>query len=250
MTPIHQGLPPATFTRNPNLIPVSVCKQSGKLPSDLCAHDQRGSQVITEYFVPGTQPTTTCDVHVKVEVCISSNMLKSQYCPGNLVEEKVFVKRDPLYDPDAKTSNYEAKKLYQQILEDRIVFTIEELQQIYAGQMSVDENGQITHVSGIEVANLGSSGLITEDYQYQVPTRTCYYHTKWHYEQWMNEGDENGDNDGDGNNGNNGNNGNGNNDNGSEDTLDDIINDIIDEFQNSEEEPETPIEDILESIEN
>ena len=234
MTPIHQGLPPATFTRSPNLIPVGVCSQSGKLPGDLCAHDQRGSQVITEYFVPGTQPTETCDIHVKSEVCTSSNMLKSQYCPGNLVEERVFVLRDPLFDPEEKTPNYEVKKLYQQILEDRIIFTLEELQQIYAGQISIDESGQITHVSGIEVANLGASGFITEDYQYQVPTRTCYYHTKWHYDQWQHEeqnGGENGNGDGNG------------------DSLEDIINDIIDEFEGSEEEP-AEIDEILESVEN
>ena len=80
--------------------------------------------------------------------------------------------------------------------------------------MSVDENYQITHVLGIEVEKLGPSGFITEDYQYQVPTRTCYYHTKWHYDQWLNEGDGNGNNgNGNGNNGN-GHNGNGNGNNG------------------------------------
>lgn len=250
MTPIHEGLPPATFTRNQNLIPVNVCKVSGKLPGDLCAHDQRGSQVITEYFIPGTQPTETCNVHVKAEVCTSSNMMKSIYCPGNLVEERVFFTRDPLFDPEEKTDNYEVKKLYQQILEDRIIFTMEELQQIYAGQISVDENFKITHVSGIEVEKLGSSGYITEDYQYQLPTRTCYYHTKWHYEQWLNDelnGDDNEDNDnGNGDNGN----GNGNGDNGNGDTLEDIIDQIIDEFENSEDDTEKPIDDILESIEN
>ncbi len=230
MTPIHQGLPPATFTRSPNLIPVSVCAQSGKLPGDLCAHDQRGSQIITEYFVPGTQPTETCDVHVKAEVCTSSNMLKSQYCPGNLVEERVFILRDPLFDPEEKTPNYEEKKLYQQILEDRIIFTIEELQQIYAGQFSIDENGQITHVLGIEVSKLGASGFITEDYQYQVPAKTCYYHTKWHYDQWLD------DEDGSGNNGNN------------EDGNGNALDDIIDNFEDSEEPPE--IDGIIESIEN
>ena len=251
MTPIHQGLPPASFTRNQNLIPVSVCAQSGKLPGDLCAHDQRGNQVITEYFVPGTQPTETCDVHVKVEVCTSSNMLKSQYCPGNLIDERVFIARDPLYDPEAKTANYEAKKLYQQILEDRITFTLEELQQIYAGQMSIDENNQITHVLGIKVENLGFSGYLTEDYQYQIPTKTCYYHTKWHYEQWLNDElngdgddeDENNDND---NNGNNGNGNNDNEDNGNRDTLDDII----DEYRNNNGDSESSIDGILESIEN
>jgi penicillin-binding protein 1A len=184
MTPIHQGLTSAKFERNPNLIPVSVCSQSGKLPGDLCAHDQRGSQIITEYFVPGTQPTETCDVHVKAEVCTASNMMKSIYCPGNLVEERVFVVRDPLYNPDEKTDNYEAKKLYQQI-----------------------------------------------------------YHTKWHYDQWLdNELNGNGDDeDGNGNNG----------DDGNEDTLDGIINIIIDEFENSEnEDTERPIDEIMESIEN
>ncbi|HBV67544.1 MAG TPA: hypothetical protein DEF04_04700, partial [Clostridiales bacterium] len=119
MTPVHQGLPAAKIERNPNLIPVQVCSQSGKLPGELCSHDQRGSQVITEYFVPGTQPTEICNVHVKVEVCTASNMKVSQYCPGNLIEERVFIMREPLYDPEIKTSNYEAKKLYQQVQEDR-----------------------------------------------------------------------------------------------------------------------------------
>ena len=247
MTPIHQGLEPATFTRNPNLIPVSVCSQSGKLPGDLCAHDQRGSQVITEYFIPGTQPTETCNVHVKAEVCTISAMLKSHNCPGNVVEERVFVVRDPLYDPYQKESNYEAIKLYHQILEDSIIFTMEELKQIYAGQMSTDENGRITHVLGIEVENLRVEGMLTEDFKYQIPTRTCYQHTKLDYDRWLNDELEGGN--GDEVNGNNGNQG----------ILDDIINEIIDEFQISDdeetekpidEEAERPIDEILESIEN
>ncbi|NLJ57462.1 MAG: transglycosylase [Tissierellia bacterium] len=264
MTPIHQGLPPATFGRHPNLIPVNVCKQSGKLPGDLCAHDQRGSQVITEYFVPGTQPTQTCDIHLKVEVCSHSNMLVSPYCPGNLVEERVFVVRDPLYNPEERTPNFEAKQLYQQILEDRIIFSLEEIQQIYAGQVTFDENNQITHVLGVDVESLSFSGLLTEDYYYQVPTKICTNHTKWHYDQWLNEGDKGSDNNGNngnGHNGNNGDNGNGNGNNrngnngngngnngnnGNEDILDTIIDNLIDQFENSE----LSIDGILESVEN
>ncbi len=92
MTPIHQGLAPAKFALNPNLIPVQVCAQSGKLPSDLCQHDQRGSQVITEYFVPGTQPTETCDVHVKVQVFTTTNLLhhRLSWKPAG---RKVFVNK-------------------------------------------------------------------------------------------------------------------------------------------------------------
>jgi len=253
MTPVHQGLAPAKFELNSNLIPVQVCSQSGKLPSALCALDQRGSQVITEYFIPGTQPTEICDVHVKAEVCTSSNLLKSAYCPGDLIEERVFVLRDPLYDPDAKSSNYEAKKLYQQILEDRITFNLDELQQIYLGQVTIDDSGQITHVLGISVNDLNSSGLLTADYQYQVPTKTCTYHTKWHYDKWLDNQDKNENNDKE-NNGNetedkedkkdNENNGNGN---GNGGALEDIINDIIEDTQDS---GEAPIDNIIESISN
>ena len=222
MTPIHQGLSPAKIERNPNLIPVQVCSQSGKLPTELCTHDQRGSQVITEYFVPGTQPTETCDVHVKVEVCTASNMLKSPFCPGNLIEERVFIKRDPLYDPELKSDNYEAKKLYQQVLEDKVTFSLEELKQIYVGQVEFDGNGQVSSVLGVPVANLAFSGLLTADYQYQVPTKTCTYHTKWHYDQWV-DGGQNPDGQENGNE-------NGNNEDG--DSLEDIINNIIDNTGN------------------
>lgn len=254
MTPIHQGLPPAKIERNPNLIPVQVCSQSGKLPTELCSHDQRGSQVITEYFVPGTQPTETCDVHVKVEVCTSSNMLKSAFCPGNLIEERVFIKRDPLYDPEVKSGNYEAKKLYQQVLEDKVTFTLEELKQIYVGQVEFDENGQVSSVLGVPVANLAFSGFITADYQYQVPTKTCTYHTKWHYDQWVN-GEQNPDNQEDGDNEEGG------------DSLEDIIDDIIDNTGNGNSNGNngngngnsgggrnnnsgSALDDIIESIEN
>lgn len=245
MTPIHEGLAPSKFELNKNLIPVSVCSQSGKIPTDLCAHDQRGSQIITEYFVPGTQPTETCDIHVKAQVCSSSNMLKSQYCPGDLTVEKVFITRnyDVYANPASKNGGYEAKYqaklLYQQIIEDSLISTVEELKQMYVGQVTFDENNKITAVNGISVADLNTSGMVPLDYQYQLPTQICTYHTQWHYDQWFNNQ----------NNGNNGNN-NGNNGNGNEqDSEDDEeINDGIIE---TEDPSDTEIIDsILDSITN
>lgn len=194
MTPIHQGLPPAKIERNPNLISVQVCSISGQLPSELCQLDERNNHIITEYFVPGTQPTEKCDIHVKAEVCTDHNLLKSQYCPENLVETKVFFIREPLYDPDAGTDNYEAKKLYRQILEDSIIFSLDELKQVYLSQGTWDENDQLTHVLGISIKNLSSSNSIVEDYPYQIPSKICTYHTKWHYEQWINQKNSNNNN--------------------------------------------------------
>lgn len=247
MTPLHQGLPPAKIERNPNLIPVQVCSQSGKIPTDLCAKDQRGSQVITEYFVPGTQPTEVCDVHVQAEVCTASKMLKSPFCPGNLIETRVFVKRETLYDPEAKTSNYDAKKLYQQVLEDRVTFSLEELKQIYLGQVEFEENGNVAKVLGIPVADLAFSGLLTADYEYQVPTKTCTYHTQWHYDQWQNNEQNPGQDNGNGE------------DPGDGDSIEDIINDIIDEMgnngngnggRNNNNNNNSNLDDLIESVEN
>lgn len=243
MTPIHQGLAPAKIERNPNLIPVQVCSQSGKIPTELCSLDQRGSQVITEYFVPGTQPTETCDVHVKAEVCTESNMLKSPFCPGNLIEERVFIKRDPLYDPEEKAGNYDARKLYQQVLEDRVTFSLEELKQIYVGQVEFDENGQVKSVLGVPVADLAFSGLLTADYQYQIPTKICTYHTKWHYDQWLNNGQNPGNQ-----NGNNNENENPDDDDSIEDIIDNIIEDIGN--NNNNNNGGSTLDDIIESIEN
>ncbi len=213
MTPIHQGLPPAKIERNPNLIPVQVCSFSGQLPSELCELEERSNHIITEYFVPGTQPTEKCDIHVKAEVCTDHNLLKSQYCPENLVETKVFFTRDPLYDPDAGTDNFEAKKLYRQILEDSITFSLDELKQVYLSQAIWDENNKLTHVLGVSVENLSSSNSIVEDYPYQIPTKTCTYHTKWHYEQWIIQKNSTNDNK---------------NDNNLKDTISDIVDELID----------------------
>lgn len=242
MTPIHEGLAPAKFEINPNLIRVNVCSQSGKIPTELCSQDQRGSQIISELFVPGTQPTQTCDVHVVAEVCSSSNMLKSQFCPGDLITQKVFVTREKLYDPFAGTKNGEAIKLYQQINEDLTNTSVEDLKQIYAGQATFDENNKLVEVLGIPIDKLYSGGFITLDYEYQLPTKVCTYHTQWHFDQWNNNKDkpkdENNNNNGNnGNNENNGNNGNNHNENDIDDIIDsnnteDLIDSILDSITN------------------
>lgn len=102
MTPIHKNLPPAEFELNKNLIPINVCSQSGKLPGNLCTQDIRGSQVIREYFVPGTQPTEVCDIHVEAEICTNSNLLKSQFCPENQIEKRVMIIRYTQSDNDVQ----------------------------------------------------------------------------------------------------------------------------------------------------
>ncbi len=100
MANIHKKLSKKTFERPGNLVTANVCKDSGLLATDLCKHDQRGSRVYTEYFVKGTVPTKTCNVHVEAEVCKSSNKLAGEFCPE--VEKKVFITRES--DTSSKNS--------------------------------------------------------------------------------------------------------------------------------------------------
>jgi penicillin-binding protein 1A len=64
---------PEWFERPRDVVGLDVCRVSGKLPADGCWHvqvvDAQGvvaekPMVATEYFVRGTQPSATCDLHV------------------------------------------------------------------------------------------------------------------------------------------------------------------------------------------
>ncbi|WP_271628900.1 transglycosylase domain-containing protein [Caldicellulosiruptor sp. DIB 104C] len=90
------------FTRPAGIVEKYVCKESGKLATELCKQDPRGSQVIKEIFVAGTEPTEYCDRHVKLKVCTESKALATQYCPNFI--EKVFIRRDNPIWPDASKS--------------------------------------------------------------------------------------------------------------------------------------------------
>lgn len=81
-----------TFTKPANLVTADICEESGKLavPS-ICDHDPRGNRIRTEYFAPGTVPTTTCNTHVEVTICKESGMLISNQCPKEDYIKKIFI---------------------------------------------------------------------------------------------------------------------------------------------------------------
>ena len=77
------------FKKPADIVKAKVCKESGKLAiKEVCDHDPRGSRVITEYFEKGTVPTQTCDIHVAVEVCKTSDKLRHKELSCNKNKEK------------------------------------------------------------------------------------------------------------------------------------------------------------------
>lgn len=107
MDKVHKNLEPVDFEVPSGVVKKSICKYSGKIATELCYKDQRGSAVRTEYFIKGTEPSEddTCDVHVLAKVCKDStdafgrNVLAGEYCPHDSVIEQVFVQRKKPFTP-------------------------------------------------------------------------------------------------------------------------------------------------------
>ena len=100
MSQLHEDLENKPFKQPEGIKKVSVCTLSGKLPTDLCSSDPRGSKVRSEFFVAGTEPKDYCDVHQSVQVDTSTNMLANEYCPSGVIGSRVFIKRTPPYRAD------------------------------------------------------------------------------------------------------------------------------------------------------
>ena len=63
MTRIHEGMENVPFETPEGIVKVAVCRKSGKLPTNGCRYDGRGSAIYEEYFDADNVPTETCDIH-------------------------------------------------------------------------------------------------------------------------------------------------------------------------------------------
>ena len=92
MQRLHEGLEDRDFEKPSDIVECTVCKKSGLLAKDgLCNCDPRGSQVTTEYFAAGTEPTEYCDKHVAVTICEASGKPAGPYCPQEGLKTKAYI---------------------------------------------------------------------------------------------------------------------------------------------------------------
>lgn len=69
-----------------------ICKKCGKLAvANLCDQTVQGNMTTTEYYVPGTEPRSYCDCHIRVTLCEKSGMRCSFYCPKDCRYDSVFL---------------------------------------------------------------------------------------------------------------------------------------------------------------
>ncbi|MCR5294133.1 MAG: PBP1A family penicillin-binding protein [Lachnospiraceae bacterium] len=93
MSRSHEPYSYAAFSGTEDLVAVKICTKCGKLAVDgLCDKTVQGDVTATEYFVRGTQPKTSCDCHVSVDICTSNWERAGRYCPDSSVVTRVYLK--------------------------------------------------------------------------------------------------------------------------------------------------------------
>ena len=92
MSKVHKNLPNKHFfSVDSGLTTVSVCMDCGKLATDLCAQDIRGSRVHSVRIAAGTAPKETCTCHVPVKWCTEGEAIANEFCPVEKVVDKSVV---------------------------------------------------------------------------------------------------------------------------------------------------------------
>ena len=79
MTAIHKELENKTFVEPEGIIRKTVCRVSGKLATAAC-----GSNVYAEVFTEELVPTTACEGHGQIRVCMDSKQMATSQCPNVL----------------------------------------------------------------------------------------------------------------------------------------------------------------------
>ena len=102
----------------PGIAEAVVCKDSGKLPTDLCIRDPRGSRIITDIFVEGKIPEESCDVHVAVRINTLTGKPAGRFTFPLFIKESVYIKRPYIVDSRVEDYQYQIPAEYEAISEE------------------------------------------------------------------------------------------------------------------------------------
>ncbi len=80
MTPLHTGKTSKPLYDTEDMIAVSVCLDCGKVATEACTNEVRGSRVSTAYVYEEDEPLDECECHVTVDFCESCNAVANDYC--------------------------------------------------------------------------------------------------------------------------------------------------------------------------
>lgn len=94
MQQVHENLKNKSFKQPANLVEVTLCSDSGLLPSAACALDVRGERTMRVKLSAHDVPTEQCTTHKKVDICNASGHVVNEFCalvPGNGTHEAALL---------------------------------------------------------------------------------------------------------------------------------------------------------------
>ena len=94
MEQVHQNLKNKAFKQPANLVEVTVCRDSGLLPSDACALDPRGDRTVRVTLSAHDVPTAQCTAHKLIDICNASGHVANEFCaqvPGNATHKAALL---------------------------------------------------------------------------------------------------------------------------------------------------------------
>ena len=110
MEKAHEGLEVKDIPQPSGIHKMALSSLSGKLPSEGTARDPRGSKIVTDWVIDGSEPTETDDSYVIAKVNKLNGKLATASTPANLIEERVFIKGatgpDAKYAPPTELDDY------------------------------------------------------------------------------------------------------------------------------------------------
>ncbi|SHI35295.1 penicillin-binding protein 1A [Clostridium cavendishii DSM 21758] len=97
----HEGLAYKEIPEPSGISKAGVCMDSGKTPTDLCSKDPRGQRITSDFTIGGGNSSALCDAHVLVKINKSNGKLANANTPADLIEDRVFIKKEYASDPNA-----------------------------------------------------------------------------------------------------------------------------------------------------
>lgn len=87
--------------RSLGLVECTVCAVSGMLPTSACKNDSNGYGGNTDYYLDGTQPTETCNMHRTIRLCTKSKKAPNGNCKSVKTYGAIYLPEGhPLRDAD------------------------------------------------------------------------------------------------------------------------------------------------------
>lgn len=86
------------------LVKAKACAVSGMKPTSACKNDVNGYGITTDYYLSGTEPTKSCNMHRTVKLCTVSKKAPNSYCPSVRTYGAIYIPEGhPLRNDDIST---------------------------------------------------------------------------------------------------------------------------------------------------